>query len=64
MVLTMGCVNKAWKGNKSGAAAMRCEVMRWLEALDRWYGERWGEEKGEGEWEEKMKAVGNAIMKW
>jgi hypothetical protein len=33
MVLTMGCVEKAWKRNKSGAAAMRGEVLRWLEAL-------------------------------
>jgi hypothetical protein len=64
MVLTMGCVDKAWKRNKSGAAVMRCEVVRWLEALDRWYRERWGEKNGVGEWEEKMKAVGNAVMKW
>lgn len=64
MVLTMGCVEKAWKRNKSGAAMMRGDVMKWLEALDRWYKTRWDEEANEENWDEQMESVKKAIQKW
>jgi len=63
-VLTMECVQKAWKRNKSGAAAMRGEVVRLLNALDQWYRERWVEGRDGGEWDEAMEALKKGIEKW
>ena len=63
-VLTMECVQKAWKRNKSGAAAMQGEVVRLLNALDQWYRERWGEGRDGGEWEQAMEVLKKGIEKW
>ena len=64
MVLTMGCVEKAWKRNKSRGAMMREDVMKWLEALDRWYKTRWDEEANEENWDEQMESVKKTIQRW
>jgi hypothetical protein len=63
-VLTMGCVEKAWKRNTSGAAVMRAEVTRLLGALNQWYRERWVKDEDGGEWEEVMEALKKGIEKW
>jgi len=64
MVVAMPCVEKAWKRNRAAARGMRDEAMRWFEALDGWYKERYGKEGGDVEWDDKMMVVRESIKRW
>ncbi|EDU42058.1 Mating-C multi-domain protein [Pyrenophora tritici-repentis] len=63
MVVAMPCVEKAWRRNRGAARGMRDEAIRWFEALDGWYNERYGKEE-DGEWDSKMEVVRESIKRW
>ncbi|EMD95504.1 hypothetical protein COCC4DRAFT_155935 [Bipolaris maydis ATCC 48331] len=62
-VVGMSCVDKAWRRNRR-AAGMKDEGVRFLEALDTWYRDRWGKQGGVNEWNVKMEEAKKAIGRW
>ncbi|EMD69754.1 hypothetical protein COCSADRAFT_76878 [Bipolaris sorokiniana ND90Pr] len=63
-VIGMSCVDKAWRRNRRAAAGMKGEGLRFLEALDKWYKDRWGEQESINEWDVNMEEAKKAIGKW
>ena len=45
-------------------SGMKGEGLRFLEALDKWYKDRWGEQESINEWDVKMEEAKKAIGKW
>ncbi|EUC50801.1 hypothetical protein COCMIDRAFT_80872 [Bipolaris oryzae ATCC 44560] len=60
----MACVEKAWRRNRMAAAGMKGEGVKFLEALDRWYKDRWGEQESANEWNLRMEEAKKAVGRW
>ncbi|EUC29138.1 hypothetical protein COCCADRAFT_40451 [Bipolaris zeicola 26-R-13] len=63
-VVGMTCVDKAWRRNRRVSAGMKGEGVRFLEALDRWYMNRWGDQESANEWNTRMEEAKKAVRRW
>jgi hypothetical protein len=64
MVVAMPCVDKAWRRNRNTARVMTAEGVKFLDALDKWYKDRWGEIGGNEEWNAGIEEAKKAMRRW